>query len=280
MVCDRMPNFSYLIPRFIRHILPERAARFLLKRGLIIRPGLETRAPREAARRYLDVLASESIHISGSCVLILGYGGKFALACELLKQGASHVILAEKEGYLDHRLNLGLLPEYSAFLKVRGNEVIPDPQLITLLHGDIRSTQPGQLPLANLVFSNSVYEHLADVDGITAALCRLSKPGAFHIHYIDLRDHFFKYPFEMLCYKQAAWSRWLNPSSNHNRYRVADYRQFFGRHLDCVDVDILERDLPAFLQAKQRIQPQFLTGNDEEDSITLVRVRAVTPGEH
>jgi len=45
-------NLKYLIPRLARHFLPEKFVRFLLLRGWIIRPGIETSSPAEAAERY------------------------------------------------------------------------------------------------------------------------------------------------------------------------------------------------------------------------------------
>ncbi|NPV76398.1 MAG: hypothetical protein HPY59_08475 [Anaerolineae bacterium] len=270
-----MAGLSYLIPRFVRHILPDSAARFLLKRGWIIRPGLETRAPLEAAQRYEDSLAEMGRTIHGGRILILGYGGKFTLGCELLRRGASHVILAEKEAFFDHRSNLALLPEFEGYLKEENGRVIPNPQVLTLLHGDIRRfAATGEVQPVDYVFSNSVYEHLGDVEGITAALARLSNSEAIHLHFVDLRDHFFKYPFEMLCYSQEVWQRWLNPTSNHNRCRLHDYRRVFQQYFQRVEVIVLERDLPAFYLARPRIRPEFLTGDDEIDSVTLIKIIA------
>jgi len=65
------------------------------------------------------------------------------------------------------------------------------------------------------------------VEGITRALARLTRPGGMHLHYVDMRDHFFKYPFEMLTYSKQTWQSWLNPTSNLNRYRIPDYRRAF-----------------------------------------------------
>ena len=47
-----MPPLDYLVLRRIRRHLPDRAIRALLGRGLIIRPGLETRSPHAATRRF------------------------------------------------------------------------------------------------------------------------------------------------------------------------------------------------------------------------------------
>ncbi len=273
-----MAPLSYLVPRLIRHVLPESGARFLLSRGWIIRPGLETRAPLEAAQRYQDALTDSRRTLYGARVLVFGYGGKFAVGCELLKRGAGHVILAEKEGFINHRANRLLLSSYGEFLREENARVIPDPRWMTLIHGDIREiAASGKIPAADFVFSNSVYEHLGDVEGITAALARLSRPQSAQIHFVDLRDHFFKYPFEMLCYSRQTWERWLNPSSNHNRYRCADYRRVFETFFHSVEIEVLERDMEGFSRAKNRIRPEFLTGDDAADAVTLIKITASSP---
>lgn len=270
-----MAGLSYLIPRFIRHILPESAARFLLKHGWIIRPGLETRAPFEAAQRYEDAVTELNHSIKGARILIFGYGGRFTLGCDLLRRGASHVILAEKEAFLDHSSNLALVPSFEEYLKVENGQVIPNPQVLTLLHGDIRRLAvTEQIQPVDYVFSNSVYEHLGDVEGITAALAHMSSSEALHLHFVDLRDHFFKYPFEMLCYSQEVWQHWLDPTSHHNRFRLNDYLRAFQHYFRRVEIFVLESDLPAFLRIKPRIRPEFLTGDDEVDSVTLIKIIA------
>jgi hypothetical protein len=108
-----------------------------------------------------------------------------------------------------------------------------------------------------------VYEHLDDVEGITRALAALTRAQGLHIHFIDLRDHFFKYPFEMLHYSKAAWYGWLNPSSNHNRYRVWDYRRAFEASFQDVELAVLERDEAGFRAALPRIRPEFVTKSGE-----------------
>ena len=114
---------------------------------------------------------------------------------------------------MNSHIDDSLLPEYSQYLESKANLVVPKPELITVFHGDIR-TVPDSIRLGpfDLIISSSVYEHLDDVDGITAALSRLLKPSGHFVAYIDLRDHFFKYPFEMLCYSTTIWKKWLNPN--------------------------------------------------------------------
>lgn len=248
----------------------------LLRRGVVIKPGLETREPEQAALRYRDALQEKGLSLQGKHVLVFGYGGRFAIGVELLKLGAAHVTLTDLFAPPDDRRNDYLLPEFSEYLERATGKVQPKAQYLTLLHGDIRETARllSSQPLDGVV-STSVYEHLDDVDGITRALQSTIKPGGFFIAYVDLRDHYFKYPFEMLCYSADTWRKWLNPTSNLNRYRLKDYKQVFERYFPVYDVDIFERDLANYLKAKAGILPEFQTGDDQEDSVTQIRIMAI-----
>ena len=115
------------------------------------------------------------------------------------------------------------------------------------------------------------------MDGTTRALAALTAVGGVNIHFVDLRDHFFKYPFEMLHYSENTWRRWLNPTSNHNRFRLWDYRKVFDSYFEDVDVTVLERDEAGFARALGRIRPEFKRGNVLDDSVTLIRVVAARP---
>jgi hypothetical protein len=122
-----------------------------------------------------------------------------------------------------------------------------------------------------------VYEHVDDPGGITHSLARWTTPAGQHIHFVDLRDHFFRYPFEMLCYPDETWRKWLNPSSNHNRLRVWDYRKIFESHFHEVQIQVLERDQPSFERIRSRIRPKFVSGNEADDSVTLMCITARGP---
>jgi len=273
-----MFNPSYLIPRMARHFMPSGATRFLLRRGWMIRPGLETRDPDAAARRYADALAEEGIGLEGKRVLVFGYGGAFAVGCALLEMGAAHVTLCEKDAPTDDRRNLELLPRYPDYLRSVGERVLPNEAVLSLQQGDIRqlAAQKAFQPV-DVVLSNSVYEHLDDVEGITAALAALTRPDGVQLHYVDLRDHFFRYPFQMLFYSKAVWYGWLNPGSNHNRYRYPDYARVFDRYFARAEISVLGREVEAFRAAKARIRPEFLSGDEQVDAITLIKVLAREP---
>ena len=268
-------HLTYLFSRTVRHFMPDSLARAMLRRGWIIRAGIETRFPEQALERYIQALDEYKISPSGKSVLVFGYGGNFALGCGLLRAGASHVILCDRFAPPDEENNRKLLAQFGEYLTSTPQGVAPRPEWITLLHDDIIqvANQGGREPV-DLVVSSSVYEHLDDVDGITRALARLTKPNGAHLHFVDLRDHYFKYPFEMLAYSDKTWNRYLNPTSNLNRYRLPGYQEVFDRYFRNVAISVVARDLEAFEKAKDRIRPEFLSQDPDVDAVTLIRVFA------
>lgn len=268
---------DYILARLIRHHLPSGLLSFLLRHGLIIKPGLETANPKEAVERYVRVLQHHGLSLEGKCVLDFGYGGHFGVGVELLRKGAKHVVLCDPFAKPDHRRNRLLLEEYGEFLYADGKQVWLRDGYFTLLEKDIRQVQDGELPPCDLVLSTSVYEHVDDPASVTQALARWTHPQGAHLHFVDLRDHFFKYPFEMLCYSEATWKRWLNPTSNLNRYRIWHYRDVFERFFGKVTIDVLARDEASLARVRPRVRPEFLSGDPSLDSVTLIQVLAQFP---
>lgn len=268
-------NVRYLIPRLIRHFLPEKIVRFLLLRNMVIQAGLETNDPSAAVRRYTDLLAQRGLSLQGKLVMVFGYGGRFDIGLGLLKEGAGHVVLCDKYAPPDEAHNLQAFAKDEKYFTVENGKLRPRPERMTLLQADIRDDAVCRgLEPFDLVISNSVYEHLDDVEGITQSLSRLTRPGGLHIHFVDLRDHFFKYPFEMLRFSERTWRTWLNPSSNHNRYRLWNYRSVFETNFKNVEIDVLERNEAEFRKLQPHIRPEFISGNMDEDTVTLIRVIA------
>lgn len=272
-----MPPLDYLVLRVIRRHLPDRAIRALLGRGLIIRPGLETRSPHAATRRFLDALKSAGETIGGRRVMIFGYAGRFEVGVELLRAGAGHVVLVDP--YTPPLPASKLSPESAAspYLTISGSRVVPDPQWLTVINAPLDGYISGGGEPVDLVFSNSVMEHVDDVAGTVTNLARVTAPRGQNFHFIDLRDHFFKHPFEMLCYSERQWRRFLNPGSNLNRLRAWDYERLFSHSFGRVRVELLYSNLPAFRAIRGRIRPEFLSGNDERDAATHTLVRGSQP---
>jgi SAM-dependent methyltransferase len=267
-------NLPYLIPRLIRHFLPEKLVRALLLRNIVIQPGLETNHPLAAVQRYVDVLSEHGRSFHDKRVLVFGYGGRFDIGFGVLKAGATHVILCDKYAPPDEAHNRRMFAAEEKYFYMERQGLRPRPEWITLLQADIRDAR---IDPVDIVISSSVYEHLDDVEGITSALARSTKPDGIQIHYVDLRDHFFKYPFEMLRFSESTWRRWLNPSSHHNRYRLWDYRKTFEACFENVEIEILSREEEAFRKVQPRIRPEFVSGNIKDDAVGLIHVVAAKP---
>ena len=264
----------YLSLRLGRHFLPETFARLLLRRGWIIRPGLETTNPRAATDHYLDVIHAQGETLTGKRVLLFGYGGSYAVAVELLRRGAEHVVLCDHIAAPDTRRNSDLVQANGKYLSRSRHGVLPRPEYITLLHGDVRTAAAIRV---DFVLSTSVFEHVRDVTGVTRALSALTMPTGLHVHFVDLRDHVFKYPFEMLCFSQPVWMNFLNPTSNLNRFRVRDYQTALAPFFEQVDIQVLAREPKVFESVRRRIRPEFLTGDISLDSATLIQIVACRP---
>ena len=271
-------NLPYLIPRLIRHFLPEKLVRSLLLRNIIIHPGLETDNPLAAVKRYVDVLAERGLSFHEKRVLVFGYGGRFDIGVGLLKEGAAQVILCDKFAPPDEAHNRQMFSSEENYFFMEDKGLRPRPESITLLEVDIRDGNViSDIEPVDFVISSSVYEHVDDVEGITRALAGLTKADGLQIHYVDLRDHFFKYPFEMLRFSEGTWRRWLNPSTNHNRYRLWQYRSAFNACFEQVEIKVLTREEESFRKLLPRIRPEFVSGKIEEDAVGVILVVASKP---
>ena len=271
-------NLPYLIPRLIRHFLPEKLVRTLLLRNIIIHPGLETDNPFAAVKRYVDVLGEHGLSFQGKRVLVFGYGGRFDIGFGLLQAGAAHVILCDKYAPPDEAHNRRMFSSEEKYFLMQNQGLRPRAEWITLLEADIRDVNvTREIEAVDFVISSSVYEHVDDVEGITRALAALTKADGLQIHYVDLRDHFFKYPFEMLRFSENTWRRWLNPSTNHNRYRLWEYHAAFKACFEQVEIQVLTREDEAFRKLLPRIRPEFVSGKIEEDAVGVILVLASKP---
>jgi hypothetical protein len=258
--------------------MPATLARAFLRRGWFIRAGAETAYPATVTKFYLEQLRGLAIEISGKRVLLFGYGGRFDVAVGLLEAGASHVVVCDRLLESDHHHNAQLLPDCAKYLEEENGRVVPRKTRMTTIHGDI--CEVVDLPPVDIVLSNSVFEHLRDAPGITEALARVTEPSGVHIHRIDLRDHYFRYPFEMLRFSSRVWTRFLDPSTHHNRYRLWDFRQLFERSFENVHIDILHSDRDGFEQIREHIRQEFKSGNLVEDAATIILLVARSRAGH
>jgi hypothetical protein len=270
--------FEYIFMRLARRNLPKSIIHFLLRRNWIIRAGRETNNPKSAVECYKRELDLWSKNITDCVVLDFGYGGFFGTAIELLQQGAKHIYLYDKYATPDNKKNAKLLEKHGEYLYAVRENILPNPDFITLINEDIYSYVQHIKDLeVDLVLSSSVFEHLDDVDNATHALMKMTALNGIHIHFIDLRDHYFKYPFQMLCYSERTWKRFLNAENNLNRLRVRDYEKLFRKYFMDIQYKIIESDIDLYKKVKDKVMSEFITGDDKIDSATKIVIIASRP---
>jgi hypothetical protein len=271
-------NLRYVALRLIRHFLPDKWVVFLKNRNILFQPGLETLDPTKAVDRYLQILTSHGISINNKKVMVFGYGGNLAIGCEFLQAGTDKVILVEQKGFSATSDLVKIRQDYPGFFVNKSGKPIPDPEKLLIFHDDLKaiSNQPA-FEKADLILSNSVFEHVQEPQTIARQLAEMTNPDGCQVHFIDIRDHYFKYPFEMLCYDESTWSSWLNPTNNLNRLRLRDFRDIFCKIFHHVEVITDESNRQEFIKVRNRIRSKFLSGNDEEDSATLIHIFCSSP---
>lgn len=267
-------NTTYVALRLARRLAPGWLVRLLMEARFLLQPGLETSDPARAARRYLTALDSVNVSLVGQDVLVFGYGGHLGIGVMLLRAGAASVTLCDRMARpraAASRHWQALAPEL--FVQ-EGNRYVPHPGRLRLLHGDIREYAKRHEAVFDLVLSSSVLEHVEDVEGVCGALARLTRAPGTQVHYIDVRDHYFSRPFEMLTFSENVWRRFLNPGSNLNRLRPWHYRSIFEKWFTQVKLDVVEAEEEAFHAVRHRIRPEFLSHDPMLDAAGIVRVMA------
>jgi len=272
-----MIPLDYLALRLIRRFFPVPLIQWAMKLQLGVEPGLETRQPEAAADRYEEAVKAGGGRLKGKRILILGYGGYFGLAVSFLERGVSHVVLVDPYARVKEEMNLALAQRETPFLSIEDGQVIPNKEWITIDPNFLQVVTLSEHDKIDFIFSSSVLEHVSNPDELVRDLSRMTHPEGLNVHFIDLRDHFFKYPFEMLCHSDRVWSRFLNPTSNLNRQRVWDYEDIFRRYFQKVELEIFEREFAKFEKAKRRIRPEFVSGEIEADCATRLKVKASLP---
>jgi hypothetical protein len=272
-----MIPLDYLALRLMRRLLPRGAMRWALRQRLGAVPGMETRSPLAAADRYVHALRAAGRGLEGKTILVFGYGGYFGLGVELLRRGARHVVLCDPYAEPARAANRELAEQAAPYLRLAGGEAVADPAWITPVPEDIRSFVRRANTLVDLVLSSSVLEHLSEPKAIVAALASATASDGLQLHFVDLRDHYFRRPFEMLCHSPEVWRRFLNPPSHLNRLRVWDYERLFRAHFAEVRWEALSSDVEGLRQARRRIRREFLSGDEALDAVTRIALWAAQP---
>jgi len=108
----------------------------------------------------------------------------------------------------------------------------------------------------DVVVSNSVLEHVTDLDSLNAELFRLLRPDGLMLHIVDYRDHFFRFPYHHLLWSRNVWHQFLDPG-DLPRWRIGDHIQCFERHGFSCRILKAEPISDEFAKIQSRIHPEF-----------------------
>jgi SAM-dependent methyltransferase len=253
-------NPAYFGARILRRILPETIAQQVLSRR-----GVSSRKVYEGTTRtYLNAIKEtgiESMFGENASLTVLEAGTGFynPASAPLLLSGVARLILLEPF--------LGNNPDYARFIErlddllafARKDPAYPLPLKNTpprVSDGSLPEEvelsahlwEDTQLPAESIdgVFSASVLEHLRAPETIVSECGRIVRTGGFMINTLDMRDHFFRYPLEMLKYSQDGWNRLTTPaggSGYQNRWRIGRWLDALSRHgFDTVVIPIRQSE--------------------------------------
>lgn len=119
----------------------------------------------------------------------------------------------------------------------------------------------------DVVLSNSVLEHVSNIDKEIKELKQVLKTNGCMIHIVDYRDHFFKYPYHFLIFSNKTWNTFLNPGDLY-RYRLKDHCFAFKKNGYTVKILEEKTEKNKFEDIKLRIHPEFKKFSGKEISIT------------
>jgi SAM-dependent methyltransferase len=232
--------------------------------------------------KYREALRKLGRTASGCTVAEVGSGVYNPGSVGLLGLGARKVLLVEPNYFIPD------VAKFSAHMQrlceaVNGSEDgALDPSQIyrvqggqVVLNGDVvelaAATTTKWLVSSNsvdIVLSNSVLEHVRDVDSVVSEMARCLRPGGIGVHYVHLRDHYFKFPFDMLKYSKFVWERVLTTRKGgggyQNRARLSQLLRVFGANeLRPLSVERTER-LDEMLTVKHLFHEDFQSLDDED----------------
>ena len=248
----------------------------MLNRSLYLKPGRDTSASKESVTAYKESIEGRNESLKSKTICVIGAGGNWAVGAYLLEAGAARVILQdphapERNLHALRQLSEELLEKY--FHPLNGT-LTPRSDRLFIERSPLEDYAVKYPASVDILCSNSVLEHVSDVEKLVSSMRSLLKPAGCMVHFIDLQDHYFRYPFEMLCYKSTTWSRWLNASNNLNRLRRQDYGAIFDRYFPAAKISTVLTLPQEFASAKPRIRSEFLTGDDLYDASAIIKIEA------
>lgn len=203
-----------------------------------------------------------------------GPGNTYINAYNFLASGARDVILVDKyPRRKNKKRQKAFIDDEIAYICKKYN--IDKAKFLELTSGkinfiakDLREVNTAEI---DLIYSNSVLEHVKDIEGNVKRMASILNKGGYMAHVIDMRDHYnFDNPFLFYKYPDEIWEKYLAKEgiSYTNRLRYDDYRKLFVENgFSILSVDITK--YPFFADSK--LSEKFKKKNKDVLAIGVAR---------
>ncbi len=282
-----MANLRYIAYRFLRRWVPPG-----LTYALASRDKTTPETIGDDAWLYARILQEQDIPLTGAKVLEIGPGTYNPFSALLFKLGVRKVHL--QEPFVRDLQPLKLKQRMQYFWD-HGPEAIPNaPDLEEIIGDDgfkpekvhLYAGMADKLPCPdssqNLVLSSLVLQFVPNMSEVFDECRRVLREGGYMLHIIDLRDHYFRYPFEMLTFSRRVWEKYLTSLKGgrgyHNRLRILDYEELCRKvGFESIVLKPLGRDSEAYARVKPKLHPDFKAYSEKDMSVTMVALLARKP---
>lgn len=263
-----LSNLEYVPLRLIRRFLF--TDRFLARMGRFMpyyRTNQGQESPGPIVDAYEALLGQKSLSLKGKAILEIGCGVTSGTGFEMAGRFGAHWTGLEPYAALDADLDARIREEVAARH--------PEPWSGSA----VRAVSFEGLPDAafDLILSNSVLEHVFDLDGLIRECFRVLAPGGAMLHRVDYRDHFFKYPFHFLQFSEKTWQGLVGPG-DLTRRRLPEHLADLARRGFLTETLEIASAPKAFDRMEKHLHPSFNRFGREALVVTGASIFAVKKG--
>jgi SAM-dependent methyltransferase len=220
--------------------------------------------PELIAEQYGEMAGRYGIVLAGKQVLEIGSGATSATGYVLSARGCSSVYAYEPYARLNTRADEKMLAAVAKSHTIDAGTITRKTRRIT------RLSQISERSI-DVVFSFSVLEHVRQPEQLFKEIKSALVPDGIMIHFVDYRDHFFKYPFHRLLFSRKTWARWLDPGDLPG-WGLKDHKELLEKQGWTVMLEDIARDNVAFKKIRGALSADYDRNDPFLDVTTCVMV--------
>ena len=238
---------------------------------------------------FKKILRKHNTSIKNKTILELGPGNSLVMAYNFLMNDAKKVILVDKyplNAYKYVTTNIDkhvlinqikksnktnkqkiFLQKELEYIKIKYSKTklpfirnsVVDKNYLLFIAKDLSELK--DIPKIDILISNSVLEHVENVENSILAMSRIISKNGILIHSIDFKDHYnFNRPFLFYKYSDKIWRKYLTKVgvSYTNRIRYDDFIDLFNKY----GFDIISEKKIILPVNEKRINKKFLNRKD------------------